>query len=307
MKKILLLPVFTGLVLLFSSCQKNETAAPDTQNNVVVAAGKAAPAALCTPGYYNLALAPGTGNSLIYKVSGSPSAGPLAVVPIIGSLGDNVVRVGGVAVTKMSGLAYDPLSGVAWGVTNGGNFPNRQIKFAIGDPNVATAIPIAPGCVSVLNLSDLERDPSTGNYYAINSSAGVAANNRIVRFIVGGAPTVVCLPNPVPLGTNLRGLTFDCNGTLFVSEMLGPNGRIYKADKATGLLFTNCFYSGVISPGGVGAPEMGLHFDCGCINKFITGDLLNGLLTDGGTPCHYPAPYANIPGALRPTVDFAKP
>lgn len=314
MKKILLLPVFTGLVCLFVSCKKaaTDTAAVTAGTTVTDAAAKAispAPAPLCSPGYYNLALDPVTGNSLVYKISGSPSAGPVAVVPIIGSLGDNVVRVGGVPVTKMTGLAVDPASGTAWGITSsGGSFPNHQIKFLIGNPNVATAIPIAPGCVGTLNLSDLERDPASGNYYAINSSAGVPADNRIVRFITGGAPTVVCLPNPVPLGTNLRGLTFDCGGTLFVAEMLGPNARIYKADKVTGLLFTNCLYSGPVSPGGVGAPEMGLHFDCACINKYITGDFRNQLLTDGGAPCLYAGAYAAaLPGTIKPTVDFARP
>jgi hypothetical protein len=307
MKNILLLPVLITGALFLNACQKSETI--NAGNESPANAGKiVVPAAVaCQPGYYNLALDPLTGNSLIYKISGSPSSLPLIVTPIIGTLGDNVVRVGGVAVTKMSGLAFDPGSGTAWGVTNGGNFPNSQIKFVIGNPNLATAIPIAPGCVGALNLSDLERDPATGNYYALNSSGTVAANNRIVRFIVGGAPTVVCLPNPVPLATQLRGLSFDCGGTLFVMEMIGANGRVYKADKTTGLLFTNCLYSGVVSPGGVGAPEMGFHFDCGCINKFITGDFINQLLTDGGTPCQYPAPYASLPSSIKPTVDFARP
>jgi hypothetical protein len=306
MKKTLLLPPLFAAALFFNSCKKSESVNADNETPVV--AGKVeATAAACQPGYYNLALDPSNGNSLIYKISGSPSAGPLTVSPIIGSLGDNIVRVGGVAVQKMSGLAYDPTSGTAWGVTNGGNFANRLIKFPIGDPNAAGASAIiAPGCLTALNLSDIERDPATGRYYAINSSAGVAANNRIVLIDVGAA-SVTCLPNAVPLGINLRGLTFDCNGRLFVMRMTGPNGRVYNANTGTGLLGVNCVYSGVISPGGVGAPEMGFHFDCGCINKFITGDFNNQLLTDGGTACHYPGAYASLPFSIKPTVDFAKP
>jgi hypothetical protein len=307
MKKTLLLPALIAAALFFNSCKKSETVNAGNETPAVAGKAEASAAAACQPGYYNLALDPGTGNSFIYKISGSPSAGPLTVAPIIGSLGDNIVRVGGVAVQKMSGLAYDPTSGTAWGVTNGGNFANRLIKFPIGDPNAAGAsVVIAPGCLTVLNLSDIERDPATGTYYAINSSAGAAADNRIVVINVGAA-SVTCLPNPVPLGINLRGLTFDCNGTLFVMRMTNANGRVYKADKVTGLLSTNCVYSGVVSPGGVGAPEMGFHFDCGCINKFITGDFSNQLLTDGGTACHYPGAYASLPFSIKPTVDFAKP
>lgn len=312
MKKTLLLTVLTAVALFFNSCKKSEPVnagneTPDVSGKVEATATSAA-AAACQPGYYNLALDPGNGNSLIYKITGSPSAGPLSVVPVIGSLGDNIVRVGGVPVLKMSGLAYDPTTGTAWGVTNGGNFPNRLIRFPIGDPNVAAATPvIAPGCLTVLNLSDIERDPATGRYYAINSSNTVAANNRIVIINVGGAPSVTCLANSVPLGINLRGLTFDCNGRLFVMQMTGPNGRVYNANTVTGLLGVNCVYSGVVSPGGVGAPEMGFHFDCGCINKFITGDFTNQLLTDGGTACHYPGAYASLAVSIKPTVDFAKP
>lgn len=311
MKKTLLLPAIFAAALFFNSCKKSETV--NSGNETPAVSGKVeatanAAAAPCQPGYYNLALDPGNGNSLIYKISGSPSAGPLSVVPIIGSLGDNIVRVGGVAVQKMSGLAYDPTTGTAWGVTNGGNFPNRLIKFAIGDPNVASASAvIAPGCLTALNLSDIERDPTTGRYYAINSSNAVAGNNRIVVINVGGAPSVTCLANTVPLGINLRGLTFDCAGRLFVMRMVGPNGQVYNANPGTGLLGVNCAYAGVVSPGGVGAPEMGLHFDCNCITKFITGDFSNQLLTDGGAPCLYPGAYASIALSIKPTVDFARP
>jgi hypothetical protein len=311
MKKIFLFPALIAVALFVNSCKKSETV--NTGNETPLVAGKVevtttSAAAACQPGYYNLALDPSNGNSLIYKISGSPSAGPLTVAPIIGSLGDNTVRIGGVAVQKMSGLAYDPTTGIAWGVTNGGNFPNRLIRFLIGDPNAAAASAvILPGCLTALNLSDIERDPATGRYYAINSSTTVAANNRIVVINVGGAPSVTCLLNSVPLGINLRGLTFDCNGRLFVMRMTGPNGRVYNANTGTGLLGVNCVYSGVVSPGGVGAPEMGFHFDCGCINKFITGDFNNQLLTDGGTACLYPGAYASLPFSIKPTVDFAKP
>ncbi|MBL7700697.1 MAG: hypothetical protein JNM14_00485 [Ferruginibacter sp.] len=308
MKKTLFLAAITAAALFFSSCRKSEEV--NQENNPAGVSGKAEAAeaaAACQPGYYNLALDPSNGNSLIYKITGSPSAGPVLVVPVIGSMGDNIVRVGGVPVLKMSGLAVDPASGTAWGVTNGGNFPNQLIKFAIGDPNVASAAAIAPGCITNLNLSDIERDPATGRYYAINSSTTVAGNNRIVIINVGGFPSVTCLANTVPLGINLRGLTFDCNGRLFVMRMTGPNGRVYNVNTGTGLLGASCVYSGVISPGGVGAPEMGFHFDCGCINKFITGDFNNTLLTDGGAACFYPGAYASLPFSIRPTVDFAKP
>jgi hypothetical protein len=300
--------VMAATTITLFSCSKQEqlheggTAA----SNERTVSASISPAAACTPTYFNLAL-DGAGNSYVYKIGGSASLGAPFVSPIIGSLGDNIVRIGGVPVLKMTGLSYDPATGTAWGTTGtGGNFPNRIIRFAIGNPNVAAAIPMASTCGIPLEVSDIERDPTTGAYYAINNS-GVNPNNRIVRINVSTG-AVSCLPNPLSSTLTLRGLTFNCNGQLYVLYAINNSGRVLEISKVTGLVVNAYAYPGVITPGGVGAPEMGLHFDCTCIGKFITGSFNGGPLFTDGLPSGLGGPvYASLAGVIKPTVDFAKP
>jgi hypothetical protein len=294
----------------FFSCSKVEqpnTAGTPSQNERSPSAS-ISPAAPCTPGYYNLAW-DGAGKGYIYKISGSPSTGAPIVTPVIGSAGNNIVgsSLAATTVFKMTGLAYDPATGTAWGVTgNGGSHPNSLIKFVFANPNVVSIVPLVNACGLVLDVSDIERDPATGRYFAINR--GLAnPNNRVVVIDVNTA-TVNCLPNFLNTSLTLRGLTFGCNGQLYVLYAINNTGRVLEISKVTGLMVNAYSYPGVITPGGVGAPEMGLHFDCNCIGRFITGSLQGGPLLTDGLPLGLGGPlYASLLGVIKPTVDFAKP
>jgi hypothetical protein len=162
----------------------------------------------------------------------------------------------------------------------------------------------------VLNLSDVERDQTTGTYYAINRGT-TAPNNRIVKLGLPGLFTVNCLPNPLPVGLNARGLTFNCNGQLYVMHTTGSTGVIVFVDKVTGLNGPSFVYPGPIaSSAAVATPELGLHFDCTCIGRFITAgfNLYSSPLMTDGLPTGLGGPVYNaLLGGLKPTVDFARP
>jgi hypothetical protein len=258
---------------------------------------------------YNLAVDSFTGFSYIYKLTGSPGAGPVSVVPYIVSSTNQLKDCNGNPIKNASGLAYEPATGVFWGTTGAASStPNVILKFI--DPNCVTVVPVINRCDIVLNLSDVERDPASGTLYAINRGT-VAPNNRIVKLDIPTSPGVICLPNPLPVGLNARGLTFDCNGQLYVMHTSGSSGIIVSVDKVTGLPGATYPYPGpVTSSATVPIPDLGLHFDCNCIKRFITGSFNPTgapLMTDGlpsglGTPV-----YNSMLGVLKPTVDFARP
>ncbi len=297
--------IITAALLLSASlwsCKKHDrTPVPNT--NAVSAPPEAS--AACAPLYYNLVWDP-AGTSNLYKISGSPSAGPVVVTPVLGSLGTSVIG-GATPVTKVTGLAYDPATGTAWAVTgNSGSNPNSLIRFAIGNPNVVTITPLTTACGITLNLSDIERDQTTGVYYAINISS-TDPNNRIVT-VNPSTGVVSCLPNFISLGIKMRGLTFGCNGQLYVLYTIGDTGVIININKTTGAIITSYSYTGPITPGGVGNPDAGLHFDCTCIGRFITGSLTGGPLLTNALPSALGGPsYASVSGIIKPTVDFARP
>lgn len=306
--------IFLGCaVLLFAfGCRKAaEEVAGNAVNTPSTAEQKAAAAAACAPGYYNLALDP-SGKSVIYKVSGTPSLGPVIVTPINGSAGNNIIGSATIpgGVLKMTGLSYDPTLGLFWGVTGtGGNFPNSLIKFYASDVNVVGITPLTAACGISLEVSDIERDFTTGQYYALNWAA--SPNSRVVKITAPGG-VVSCLPNVLGAGVQPRGLTFGCNAQLYVMHMSGPNGKVLNVNKATGLITATYTYPGVISPGAPAgsAPEMGLHMDCSCNGKFVTGSFspAASLLHTDGLPAGLGGPvYASLAGTLKPTVDFARP
>jgi hypothetical protein len=91
----------------------------------------------------------------------------------------------------------------------------------------------------------------------------------------------------------------------------GVSGTIVFVNKATGLIGPTYGYPGAITTFAVvPTPELVLHFDCGCIGRFITGSFnptTLTLMTDGlpsglGGPIYNPAR-----AVLKPTVDFARP
>jgi len=294
------------VLLTIAACKKSITAdkssSPITNNAVEE----------CQPAMYSLTVDSVTGGSYIYKVLGSPGAGPVTVTPYVVSGTNQLTDFSGNPILNASGLAYDPATGIFYGTTGiTGSVPNAIFRFT--DPNFVSITPAINSCGLALNLSDVERDQTTGAYYAINRGT-VAPNNRIVRLGLPGAPTVGCLPNPLPIGLKARGLTFDCNGQLYVMHTTGTAGIVVFVNKATGLNGASYPYPGPITTSAaVATPDLGLHYDCGCIKRFITGSynpynvFLATRMTDG-LPTGLGGPIYNTAiNVLKPTVDFARP
>lgn len=306
MKKILAAAFFAAAFI--TGCKK-EIAEPAPAAGE---AGEAAASAAASPGcgtkYLNLVVDPSTGQSLLYVVYNTPSNPPVTVVNINGSAGNNIIGSSSLSttVTFMTGLSFDPNTSICYGITGGaGSHPHSLVTFNVGDPNVVTITPLVS--FSRINLSDIERNPWNGRYYAINRASGI--NNRIVDVNVGSG-AVTNYPSGTGLGS-LRGLAMDPGGKLYVSNMIaGGNGDIYVVDPLTGgLILGPCAYPGAIAPGvlGTGA-EMGLHFDDVCTNLLVTGNYtgVGTLLTDGLPVCLGGPSYTSIPSGVKPTVDFAR-
>jgi hypothetical protein len=314
MKSIQLAIVGAGLLLL-AACKKQTTddkgQSPEV-TSLTTTNAVAAPAA-CQPGMYNLAVDPATGFSYLYKVSGSPSAGPVTVTPVIGSAGTNrLTTCGGVPILFATGLSYDIGTGTFYGTT--GVAPSSPVNHILRftDPNCVTTGAAVNTCGIALNLSDVERDPTSGRYYAINRGT-TNPHNRVVQLGLPGSTNVICLPNPLSPSLFLRGLTITLSGKLYVMAVSGTSGRLLDISKVTGLMTAAYSYPGPITPApGVNVPEMGLHHDSLCINRFITGNYdpvgPATLMTDG-IPFGLPGGpvYSSLPGVLKPTVDFARP
>lgn len=309
---IKLFSVLLFTTVLMVSCQKtNEILPGDT---ATLTSGEAATAS-CPAGYYKLSW-DATGNAYVFKVSGSPSTGIPVITPIIGTLGDNVIRDAGTgnAITFVSGISVDPATGTCFATTSpASNFPNRLLRFNIANPNVAGNVALAATCPLALNVSDIERNPVNGRYYAINRG-NIAANNRIVIINPGAVVNVICLAATVIPARQLRGLSFGCNGQGYVMQVSGPNGRIWGFNLANGAIGApSCNYPGPIAPGAPAGtfPEMGLHFDCACTGLFVTGnrDPVAGipLMTDGIPGCIGGPSYTPLSGVIKPTVDFSNP
>jgi len=308
MYRLNLTTIVFGLLTLAACSKKNVTA---DKTSPALTAGKTANAVEeCQPIMYSLTVDSATGASYIFKVTGSPGAGPVLVEPYVVSGTNQLKDCKGNPILRASGLAYDPTGGIFWGTTGAsGSLPNVLLKFI--DPNCVSIVTVPNLCDIELDLSDVEMDPSNGMLYAINRNM-TYPNNRIVQLGFPGSPGVTCLPNPFPgAGLTAQGLTFDCKDQLYVISTSGTAGKIVYVDKKTGIANPAYMYPGPIAlPGFAGAPEVGLHFDCDCIGRFITGSfnpvsatlMTDGLPSDwGGKPI-----YNALAGALQPTVDFAR-
>jgi hypothetical protein len=309
MNRLNLTTVILGL-LTITACKKSVTS-DNPSPALDVPADKAGSAAIaaCQPPMYNLVVESVSGFSYIFKVAGSPGAGPISVTPYIVSGTNQLKDCSGAPILYATGLAYDPTTHIFYGTTGiAGPTPNVIFKFM--DPNCVSISAAVNMCGLVLDLSDVERDQTTGVFYAINRGT-VAPNNRIVKLGIPGPATVNCLPNPLPVGLHARGLTFNCNGQLYVMHTSGSSGTIVFVDKATGLIGSSYPYPGPItSSPAVPIPELGLHFDCNCIKRFITGSYnpASATLFTDGLPSGLGGPiYNSLLGGLKPTVDFARP
>jgi hypothetical protein len=306
MNRLNLRTIVLGLLTL-AACKKNVTA--DKTSSTLSASKTANTVEECQPTMYNLAVDSVSGFSYIFKVVGSPGAGPISVVPYVVSGTNQLKDCSGNPILRASGLSYDPTTGVFWGTTGAtGSTPNAILKFI--DPNCVSVVSIPNPCGLVLNLSDIERDQTSGVFYAINRGT-VAPNNRIVKLGLAGSFAVNCLPNPLPVGLNARGLTFNCNGQLYVMHTSGTSGVIVFVDKVTGLNGSAFAYPGPITTfASVPVPDIGLHFDCSCIGRFITGSFnpITATRMTDGLPSGLGGPvYNTVIGTLKPTVDFARP
>lgn len=308
MKRISLAFLATGLFL--ATCNKmsnNGNAQPQSG-----ASGAVQVAAACVPNYFSLVVDPGSGFSYLFKITGSPSAGPVTVTPVLGSAGTHqLTTCSGTPIRFATGISFEPTTGVFYGTT--GVAPsspvNNILKFT--DPNCVGTSPAVNSCGIVLNLSDIERDPVTGAYYAINRGTA-NPDNRVVKLGLPASPTVNCLPNFLSPSLFLRGLTVTQSGKLYVAAVSGTGARLHEISTASGATVAVYSYPGAITPGpGVSAPEMGLHHDSLCINRFITANYdpvgPPVLLTDG-IPAGLPGGpvYAPLSGVLKPTVDFSR-
>lgn len=294
-------------LLTIASCKKSVTADKGSPASSVTANATAVEE--CQPTMYNLAIDSVSGGSYIFKIAGSPGAGPISVTPYIVSGNNQLKLCSGIPILRASGLSYDPTTGIFYGTTGStGSIPNAIFKFT--DPNCVSIIPTVNTCGLALNLSDVERDHTTGAFFAINRGT-VAPNNRIVKLGLPASGSVNCLPNPLPVGLMARGLTFNCNGMLYVMHTSGITGTIFFVDKVTGLNGAAYPYPGPITTfAAVPTPEVGLHFDCSCIGRFITGSFnpITAPRYTDGLPSGLGGPvYNTVVGAIKPTVDFARP
>lgn len=308
MKKISLAFLATGLLL--AACNKRSTNhEAQTQSD---GDGAVKAAAACVPNMFQLVVDPGTGFSYLFRVTGSPTAGPITVTPILGSAGTNqLTDCSGTPIKFATGISFEPATGTFYGTT--GIAPsapvNNILKFT--DPNCVGLTPAVSTCGIALNLSDVERNPVTGVYYAINRGT-VNPNNRVVRLGLPGSPTVNCLATVLSPSLFLRGLTVTQSGRLYVAAVNGTTARLLEINTASGAITATYSYPGPITPGpGVAAPEMGLHHDSLCVNRFITANydpVGPPVLFTDGIPSGLPGGpvYAAVSGVLKPTVDFSR-
>jgi hypothetical protein len=295
MKKMIAGFMLLSAIVVYNSCKKqtNGMGSPSLHENSDI--GNAAAPLACGTRYLNLFLDP-AGRSFVSRIDNTPS-NPLVVNTFIGQIG---------TVTFMTGLSYDPLTNICYGITgNTGSNPNSVISFNLATPALVSIIPLfSPG--GAINLSDIERNPGLGGYYAINRA--VATNSRIVTVnVTSGLVTFL----PLSTGQVLRGLAMDPGGKIYVMRTnAGGTGTVSVIDPFTGgvILPTPCPYTGIITPGGVANAEMGLHYDDVCTRLLVTGNFTGTSfqLTDGLPTCLGGSFYTALPGSIRPTVDFSR-
>lgn len=307
MRKIIAGVIIVSAVIGYSSCQK-QTSSEEKQALTVKQADAKTGRTACISNYLQLAIDPLTGGSYIYAVTNSPSNGPISVINVNGSAGNN--RIGSsnplTAVTMMTGLSYDPFSDSCYGITgSAGSHPHSLVRFKLTDVNVVNITPLFT-LGTVFDLSDIERDPFMHNtYYAINRA--VAGNNRIATVdVTTGQVTTL----PSATGLNFQGLAVDTHGKLYLMSMTGTSGDVYVADPGSGAIILGpCPYGVVIAPGALGPDaEMGLHFEDACTNLLVTGNYTGKtrILTDALPVCLGGPVPPSVPLNIKPTVDFAK-
>src|SRR5688572_8017525 len=107
MKRLKLITIIAGL-LVIAGCKKQITKEKD---EISGAGGQTEKSDLsCKPAMYSLSVDPATGFSYIYKVSGSPGAGPVTATPyVVGGTNQLIICGGGGPLHYATGITYDPL------------------------------------------------------------------------------------------------------------------------------------------------------------------------------------------------------
>jgi len=133
-----------------------------------------------SPQYYQLEVK-ATGESYLNLITQACNYGgpAITVTAINGSLGNNQIGSLYTPPTYLTGLSFDESSGKFY-ATNG---TDQLIKFYLSDVNDASYAPTTLTNLTgdtYLELYDIERDPQSGYYYAINRHPNSPYTSRLV-------------------------------------------------------------------------------------------------------------------------------
>src|SRR5687767_5243405 len=127
MKRLNLVAIIITL-LIFAGCKKQ---IQNEKNEIPGEGGQTEKSGVvCLPRMYSLVVDPATGFSYVFKVSGSPGAGPVTQTPYVVGGTNQLITCGGVPIRFASGITWDPINDVFIGVTgDASNFPNHILRF----------------------------------------------------------------------------------------------------------------------------------------------------------------------------------
>ncbi len=301
----------TTSIILFYSCKKdvpiNENHIPsNSHNNTHVGARS-----YLAPQYYQLQVDPGSGNSFLNLITETCASGTVTVTPITGAHGDNKIGSSYLPPTYLTGLSFDETSGKFY-ATNG---TDQLVKFYLSDINDASYAPITVTNSTgdtYLELYDIERDPTSGFYYAINRHPNAPYTCRIV--VINNSYVAHYLPFSLSTfyaGSPCTGLCFFKNGVLLIDR---SSNKFELVNKTNGTDIFGC--AGGFGTGSVD-PECGLHGDP-ITNNVVMANQKTGVGTSvinfmsfDGYPVSCPPSYCEhlFPSSLglkpKNTVDFS--
>ncbi len=265
-----------------------------------------------SPQYYQLQVN-SVGQCRLNLITENCFSGTTTITQITGGHSDNIIGSSYSPPTYLTGLALDARTGKFY-ATDGGH---HLVKFYLSDVNDASYAPITltNSTGDPLHLCDIERDPQTGYYFAINRTPASPYVCRIV--IIDTFFNVTYLPIATTNYQNLdcRGLCFYNNGVVVMER---TNNNYEYINKTNGYYINGC--GGFGTYGSAGDYEIGLHGDP-ITNTVImanqkpgtTPGTVNFMSFDGNTvscpPNFCPSPMILFPYAgcgLYPanTVDF---
>lgn len=208
-----------------------------------------------SPQYYQLEVK-ATGESFLNLITETPCTSPPAsvtVTAINGSVGNNQIGSLYLPPTYLTGLAFDARSSKFY-ATNG---TNQLIKFYLSDINDASYAPTTLTNLTgdtYLELYDIERDPQTGYYFAINRHPNTPYTSRLVVIdTFFNAHYVPVRSGTIYSGSNIVGLCIYQNGIFMMERSYNKFDLVSR----TGYEIHNC----VAGWGSYGSDEIGIHGD----------------------------------------------